>query len=263
MNLSKLLRLTLLIISSALAVNAAPRELVTSADGGGNLERGNRENGVAQANLTLKRDGTFSLNLISANVVNFNGTWQAADKNSIYLEVTSAWGRSAEATGKIELDGAKSGNYRIDSIKIAGTQRGEVIKARFKTGADAPVIVQERPHPPVVVVPPPAPTQLINSTRGGRGVFHMAGTPPYRLTHAFVQLFDTGRVYLNVFGEINLGYVGTWRDAGSGNVRLDVRGGIANERITGILSLTDRSFTNVTLDGTVSGNFYKIEFDVR
>ncbi len=255
------------------AALAAPRELSASASGPGEVERGGRSSDIGVARINLKPDGYFSLNLIGDTVTNFNGSWKELDRDTITLEITSAWGKTASAQGRVELQ-REHGGWGIETIKIAGSQSREIIKARFSganreeetvpppwDGPDRP----GRPGRPGWPDRPnrPQPVVTVNSTRVGAGWYHMAGQRPYRLTNAHVQMYKSGRVFINVYGTANLGYVGTWVDAGRGTVRIDARGGLANERVTGVVSTTGRTFSSIALSGTSDKQFYKVEFDAR
>jgi hypothetical protein len=260
MNVFAFLRRAFLFTAMAAGAMAAPRELSASASGPGEVERGGRSADIGVARINLKPDGFFSLNLIGDDIINFNGSWRELDRNTVHLEVTSAWGRDASAQGRVELQ-REHGGWGIESIKIAGTQRRETIKARFYAANREDQVV---PRPDPGERPLPArPVPTVNSTRAGSGWYHMAGRKPYRLTHAHVQMYESGRVFINVYGNVNFGYVGRWRPAGNGTARVEVRGGLENERITGTVALAGRSFSNVALSGTVDRNFYKVEFDAR
>jgi hypothetical protein len=247
--------LRIALISTLLTTHsfAVPKELATTAEGRGNVERGGRRIDSDRVNLKLKDDGDFSLSFVGDDTTRFKGSWKAIDNDSVFLNVKKTEDKDSDAQGQVDLQ-FRNGSYTIRSVKIAGSQRGVPVTARW-SAERAPVI-----QPPIIVQPP---IPLVQSTRAGRGRFEMEGTRPYRLTHAYAQLFDTGRVFVNVYGDVNLGYVGTWRSAGPDTVRLDVRGGFANERISGVLNVNGRTFSNITLSGTTDGTYYKVEFDVR
>ncbi len=234
------------------------RDLTVSTNGTGLVERpGADDSGISKANLILEANGSFSIGLVGSSDYRFKGTWRQAGRDSMQLNVTSAFGKDASGTGALDLDERRSGPV-VGRMSINGESRAGAFKARFQSDREAFIQLPGITRPSL-----PPPPVLVNITRPGSGNVRISGRPAYRLSHAYVNLNPNGTAYLNVYGEMAAGYVGTWQPAGANTYKLDVRGGFAGERISGAVTIGPggRSFSRIELSGTSQRIYYSVAFE--
>lgn len=237
---------------------AFARDLTVSTNGVGAVERsGVDDNNVSKANLILEANGSFTIGLVGNVDYRFKGTWQSVSRDSMRLNVTSAFGKDAAGTGTLDLDDRRSGPV-VGRISLAGNGRAGSFKGRFQGEREAFIQVPGYTRPPQA--PPPL---LVNSLRGGSGNLRISGQAPYRLSHAYVNLNADGSALVNIYGGATAGYVGTWQPAGPNTYQLSVRGGFAGERITGAVTLSPggRTYTRLELSGTSQRIYYSVAFE--
>ena len=253
----KLLAIATLVLATLSSVFA--RDLTVSTNGDGAVERsGVADNSVNRANLILEQNGTFTMGLVGSIDYRFKGTWQqGADRDKMFLRIDSMMGKDAEGTGTLDLDDRRTGPV-VGRFSVAGKRGGAPFKARF-TGEREPVVhIRGISRPPI-----PPPPVLVQSLRSGSGVLRISGQPAYRLSHAYVNLNADGSALVNIYGGATAGYIGTWEPAGPNTFQLSVRGGFADERIKGAVTILPggRSYSRLELSGTSQRVYYSIEFD--
>lgn len=245
-----LLRTVLLAVLGVSTVNAVPPELATSTNGSGTVQIGNSGDRVSKANIILKRDGTFSIGFVGGSDTRFSGTWQPTGRDTAALRLTGADGRSARGSGAIDFRGGR-GNYEVERFSLSGeNERGRSISVRFS----GPRYV---PAPP----PPPPPRVVLDSERNGIGRLQVGGQKSYRISRVHIQLLPSGRAHVHVEGTAALRYEGTWSRAGETTANLEVRGGLDNERLVGIVRFRGDRFWQLNLSGTRAGRYHTLEFE--
>lgn len=234
------------------------RDLTVSTNGTGFVERsGANDPAITKSNLILEDNGSFTIGLVGGSDYRFKGTWRQAGKDAMQLNVTSAFGKDAVGSGTLDLDDRRSGPV-VGRVSLSGEGRSGSFKARFQADREAFIQLPGITRPSL-----PPPPVLVNITRPGSGNVRISGRPVYRLSHAYVNLNPDGSVYLNIYGEMAAGYIGTWQPAGANTYKLDVRGGFAGERISGAVTIGagGRSFSRIELSGTSQRIYYSIAFD--
>ena len=235
------------------------RDLTVSTNGNGAVERaGTGDNTVNKANLVIERNGTFTMGLVGSMDYRFKGTWQqGADRDKMTLRISSAMGKDADGTGTLDLDDRRTGPV-VGRFSVVGKGAVGPFKARF-TGDREPVVHIRGISRPAI----PPPPVLVQSLRSGSGSLRISGQPAYRLSHAYVNLNADGSALVNIYGSATAGYIGTWEPAGPNTFQLSVRGGFADERIKGAVTLLPggRSYSRLELSGTSQRVYYSIEFD--
>jgi hypothetical protein len=252
----KLLSIATFVLATVASTFA--RDLTVSSNGEGYVERpGAQDNGISKANLILEGNGTFSVGLVGGGDYRFKGTWQQAGRDVMQLRVTSAFGKDASGSGTLDLDNRRTGPV-LGKFSVSGTGRVGPFKARFTSDREAFVQVPGFTRPSL-----PPPPVLVNITRPGSGNLRISGRPTYRLTHAYVNLNPDGSAWINIYGDATAGYVGSWQPVGANTYKLNVRGGFANERISGAVTIGagGRSFSRLELSGTTQGVYYSVGFD--
>lgn len=218
---------------------------------------GAEDRAIKTANLILEANGTFSFGLVGSSDYRFKGTWRQAGRDEMQLRVNNAFGKDADGSGILNLDNRRSGPV-VGRFSVSGAGRAGTFKARFQGDRDTFIQVPGFTRP--TVPPPPV---LVNVVRPGSGLMRISGQPSYRLSHAYVNLNPDGSVLLNIYGQANAGWVGTWQPAGPNTYQLNVRGGFAGERITGAVTIGagGRSFSRLELSGTSQRVYYSVAFE--
>lgn len=260
-NVSQLIKNFLSIATLILAATSSifARDLTVSTKGEGTVERsGATDNAIQTANLILERNGTFTMGLVGNVDYRFKGTWlQGADRDKMQLRITSAMGRDADGTGTLDLDDRRTGPV-VGRFSIAGDGRIGLFKAHFRGDREPIVQIRGVTRPPL-----PPPPVLVQSLRNGTGSVRVSGQPVYRLTHAYVHLNADGSALVNVYGGATAGYIGTWQPAGANTYQLSVRGGFADERVSGAVTLSPggRTYTRLELSGASKRVYYSLAFE--
>lgn len=239
-------------------VSTFARDLTVSTNGTGAVERsGVEDNNVAKANLILEANGDFTIGLVGNVDYRFKGTAQSVDRDTMRLNVTSAFGKDAAGTGTLILDDRRTGPV-VGKVSLAGNGRAGSFKARFQGEREAfiqvPGVTRPQQAPPLI---------LVDSLRGGSGNMRISGQAPYKLSHVYVSLKADGSALVNIYGEATAGYVGTWLPAGPNTYQLSVRGGFAGERISGAVTIAPggRTYSRVELSGTSLRVYYSFAFE--